>query len=258
MNFLIKIWIAFILDLIFGDPEKITHPVQIIGKMITFLEKKLYGKKGSFVGGVVLGILVVISTFLVMYGFVKLTKIVKVLQIFEIYLMYTIFSVKSLAREGKRVYKILKLGNLKVAREKLSYLVSRDTEKMDKVMIIRSTMETISENMTDGIIAPMFFMFLGGLPLAMSYKAVNTLDSMIGYKNKKYEYFGKFAAILDDFANFIPARISGVCITIASFFLRYNYRRAWNTFKRDRKKHASPNSAHSESAVAGASARPFP
>ena len=113
-------------------------------------------------------------------------------------------------------------------------------------------METISENMTDGIIAPMFFMFLGGLPLAMSYKAVNTLDSMIGYKNKKYEYFGKFAAILDDFANFIPARISGVCITIASFFLRYNYRRAWNTFKRDRKKHASPNSAHSESAVAGA------
>ena len=123
---------------------------------------------------------------------------------------------------------------------------------MDKITVIRSTMETISENMTDGIIAPMFFMFLGGLPLAMSYKAVNTLDSMIGYKNKKYEYFGKFAAILDDFANFIPARISGVCITIASFFLRYNYRRAWNTFKRDRKKHASPNSAHSESAVAGA------
>ena len=252
MNFLIKIWIAFILDLIFGDPEKITHPVQIIGKMITFLEKKLYGKKGSFVGGAVLGILVVTSTFLVMYGFVKLTKIVKVLQIFEIYLMYTIFSVKSLAREGKRVYKILKLGNLKVAREKLSYLVSRDTEKMDKVMIIRSTMETISENMVDGVIAPMFYMFVGGLPLAMVYKAINTLDSMVGYKNEKYAKFGTFSAKLDDVVNFIPARISGIFITAASYILRYNYKNAWKIFKRDRKNHASPNSGHSESAVAGA------
>ena len=252
MNFLIKIWISFILDLIFGDPEKIRHPVQIIGKMITFLEKKLYGKKGSFAGGVVLGILVVASTFFVMYGFVKLTKIVKVLEILEIYLMYTVFSVKSLAREGKRVYKILKLGNLKVAREKLSYLVSRDTEKMDKVMIIRSTMETISENMVDGVIAPMFYMFFGGLPLAMAYKAINTLDSMVGYKNKKYAKFGMFSAKLDDMANFVPARISGIFITMASYTLRYNYKNAWKIFKRDRKNHASPNSAHPESAVAGA------
>ena len=252
MNFLIKIWISFILDLIFGDPEKIRHPVQIIGKMITFLEKKLYGKKGSFAGGVVLGILVVASTFFVMYGFVELTKIVKVLEILEIYLMYTVFSVKSLAREGKRVYKILKLGNLKVAREKLSYLVSRDTEKMDKVMIIRSTMETISENMVDGVIAPMFYMFFGGLPLAMAYKAINTLDSMVGYKNKKYAKFGMFSAKLDDMANFVPARISGIFITMASYTLRYNYKNAWKIFKRDRKNHASPNSAHPESAVAGA------
>ena len=104
-----------------------------------------------------------------MYFLVKLTKINKVFEIIEIYLMYTVFSVRSLAREGKRVYEIVKLGNLKVAREKLSYLVSRDTEKMDKLMIIRSTMETISENMVDGVIAPMFYMFLGGLPLAMTY-----------------------------------------------------------------------------------------
>lgn len=252
MNFLIKIWIAFILDLIFGDPEKITHPVQIIGKMITFLEKKLYGKKGSFAGGAILGILVVAITFFVMYGFVELTKIVKVLEILEIYLMYTVFSVKSLAREGKRVYKILKLGNLKVAREKLSYLVSRDTEKLDKLMIIRSTMETISENMVDGVIAPMFYTFLGGLPLAMTYKAINTLDSMVGYKNERYARFGMFSAKLDDVANFIPARISGIFITMASYILRYNYKNAWKIFKRDRKNHASPNSAHPESAVAGA------
>ena len=252
MNFLVKIWIAFILDLIFGDPEKIIHPVQIIGKMITFLEKRLYGKKGSFIGGAILNILVVASTFLAMYFLVKLTKINKVFEIIEIYLMYTVFSVKSLAHEGKRVYGIVKLRNLKVARKKLSYLVSRDTEKMDKLMIIRSTMETISENMVDGVIAPMFYMFLGGLPLAMAYKAINTLDSMVGYKNKKYAKFGMFSAKLDDVANFIPARISGIFITMASYILRYNYKNAWKIFKRDRKNHASPNSAHPESAVAGA------
>lgn len=252
MNFLVKIWISFILDLIFGDPEKITHPVQIIGKMITFLEKRLYGKKGSFIGGAILNILVVVSTFLSMYFLVKLTKINKVFEIIEIYLMYTVFSVKSLAREGKRVYGIVKLGNLKVAREKLSYLVSRDTEKMDKLMIIRSTMETISENMVDGVIAPMFYMFLGGLPLAMTYKAINTLDSMVGYKNERYARFGMFSAKLDDAVNYIPARISGIFITMASYILRYNYKNAWKIFKRDRKNHASPNSAHPESAVAGA------
>ena len=252
MNFLIKIWTAFILDLIFGDPEKITHPVQIIGKMITFLEKRLYGKKGNFIGGAILNILVVVSTSLAMYFLVKLTKINKVFEIIEIYLMYTVFSVKSLAREGKRVYGILKLGNLKVAREKLSYLVSRDTEKLDKLMIIRSTMETISENMVDGVIAPMFYMFLGGLPLAMAYKAINTLDSMVGYKNKKYAKFGMFSAKLDDMANFVPARISGIFITMASYILRYNYKNAWKIFKRDRKNHTSPNSAHPESTVAGA------
>lgn len=252
MNFLVKIWIAFILDLIFGDPEKITHPVQIIGKIITFLEKRLYGKKGSFIGGAILNILVVASTFFAMDFLIKLTKINKVFEIIEIYLMYTVFSVKSLAREGKRVYGIVKLGNLKVAREKLSYLVSRDTEKMDKLMIIRSTMETISENMVDGVIAPMFYMFLGGLPLAMTYKAINTLDSMVGYKNERYARFGMFSAKLDDVVNFIPARISGIFIAMASYILRYNYKNAWKIFKRDRKNHASPNSAHPESAVAGA------
>lgn len=258
MNLVIKILIAFILDLIFGDPKNILHPVQIIGKLIIFLENKFYklGKNNrarAMLFGAILSIIVVISTFFAMFIISLLSKNYKtIFTIIEIYLMYTVFSVKSLGNCGKKIYKILKLGNLEKAKKELSNFVSRDTQNMDKITVIRSTMETISENMTDGIIAPMFFMFLGGLPLAMSYKAVNTLDSMIGYKNKKYEYFGKFAAILDDFANFIPARISGVCITIASFFLRYNYRRAWNTFKRDRKKHASPNSAHSESAVAGA------
>lgn len=258
MSFIIKILIAFILDLIFGDPQKILHPVQVIGKMITFLENKLYkfGKNNRIVmvfWGAILSLIVVISTFFLMFLVLLLSKKYKtIFTVIEIYLMYTVFSVKSLGKCGEKIYKILKMGNLEKAKKELSNFVSRDTENMDKITVIRSTMETISENITDGIIAPMFFLFLGGLPLAMSYKAINTLDSMIGYKNKKYEYFGKFAAIFDDVVNFIPARISGVCITVASFILRYNYKRAWNTFKRDRKKHKSPNSAHSESAVAGA------
>ena len=258
MNLVIKILIAFILDLIFGDPKNILHPVQIIGKLIIFLENKFYklGKNNrdrAMLFGAILSIIVVISTFFAMFIISLLSKNYKtIFTIIEIYLMYTVFSVKSLAREGKRVYKILKLGNLKVAREKLSYLVSRDTEKMDKLMIIRSTMETISENMVDGVIAPMFYMFLGGLPLVMAYKAINTLDSMVGYKNERYARFGMFSAKLDDVANFIPARISGIFITTASYILRYNYKNAWKIFKRDRKNHASPNSAHPESAVAGA------
>ena len=258
MNLVIKILIAFILDSIFGDPKNILHPVQIIGKLITFLENKFYklGKNNrdrAMLFGAILSIIVVISTFFAMFIISLLSKNYKtIFTIIEIYLMYTVFSVKSLAREGKRVYGIVKLGNLKVAREKLSYLVSRDTEKMDKLMIIRSTMETISENMVDGVIAPMFYMFLGGLPLVMTYKAINTLDSMVGYKNERYARFGMFSAKLDDVANFIPARISGIFITTASYILRYNYKNAWKIFKRDRKNHASPNSAHPESAVAGA------
>ena len=166
--------------------------------------------------------------------------------------MYTIFSVNSLAREGNRVYRILKEGNIEKARKDLSYLVSRDTGTMDEKMIIRSTMETISENTVDGIVAPMFYMFIGGLPLGMTYKAVNTLDSMVGYKNEKYMEFGKFSAKVDDVANFIPARITGIFIIIASFILRYDYKNSFKIFFRDRKNHSSPNSGHAEASVAGA------
>ena len=146
MNFLIKIWIAFILDLIFGDPEKITHPVQIIGKMIIFLEKKLYGKKGSFIGGAILTILVVGSTFLIMYGFVELTKIVKVLEIFEIYLMYTVFSIKSLAREGKKVYK--RTGTVhrsEYESEEISLLISTSPIEIDNEMCILLSIDDVTE-----------------------------------------------------------------------------------------------------------------
>ncbi len=251
MIMIIKIWIAYVLDLIFGDPRNIIHPVQIIGKIIELLEKLLLKKRYKvFVGGILTVVTVGITYILC---FLISTNIEKPLvAILEIYLMYTVFSVNSLAREGRRVYNILKKGDIEVARKELSYLVSRDTGMMDEKMVIRSTMETISENTVDGIIAPMFYMFLGGLPLAMAYKAVNTLDSMVGYRNEKYIEFGKFSARTDDAANFIPARITGLLIVIASLILRYDYRAAWKIFLRDRKNHSSPNSGHSEAGVAGA------
>ena len=250
--FFIKIWIAYILDLIFGDPQNVVHPVQVIGKIISAGEKILLRKKYKFLAGAVLNIFTVSITYTSMYLISKSVKISVFFMIIEIYLMYTIFSINSLAREGNRVYRIMKEGDIEKARKDLSYLVSRDTETMDEKMIIRSTMETISENTVDGIVAPMFYMFLGGMPLAMAYKAINTLDSMVGYKNEKYMDFGKFSAKVDDAANFIPARITGILIVLASMILGYDYKNSLKIFIRDRKNHSSPNSAHSEASVAGA------
>ena len=250
--FFIKIWIAYVLDLIFGDPQNVVHPVQVIGKIISAGEKVLLRKKYKFLAGAVLNIFTVSITYTSMYLISKSVKISVFFMIIEIYLMYTIFSINSLAREGNRVYRILKEGDIEKARKDLSYLVSRDTETMDEKMIIRSTMETISENTVDGIVAPMFYMFLGGMPLAMAYKAINTLDSMVGYKNEKYMDFVKFSAKVDDVANFIPARITGILIVLASMILGYNYKNSLKIFLRDRKNHSSPNSAHSEASVAGA------
>ena len=253
-----KIWIAYVLDLIFGDPQNIIHPVQVIGKMISSGEKYLLGKrhesdrKYKFFAGMILNITVISVTYAVTYLIYKSSENSIIFTVAEIYLMYTIFSINSLAREGNRVYNILKEGNIERARKDLSYLVSRDTGTMDEKMIIRSTMETISENTVDGIVAPMLYMFLGGLPLSMTYKAINTFDSMVGYKNEKYMDFGKFSAKLDDVANFIPARITGILIVIASMILGYDYKNSLKIFIRDRKNHSSPNSGHAEAGVAGA------
>ena len=253
----IKIWIAYVLDLIFGDPQNIIHPVQIIGKMINIGEKSLLEKKYKsdrkykFFAGMILNITVISLTYGITYLIPRTSENSIILTVAEIYLMYTVFSINSLAREGNRVYNILKEGNIERARKDLSYLVSRDTGTMDEKMIIRSTMETISENTVDGIVAPMLYMFLGGLPLSMTYKAINTFDSMVGYKNEKYMDFGKFSAKLDDVANFIPARITGILIVIASMILGYDYKNSLKIFIRDRKNHSSPNSGHAEAGVAG-------
>ncbi|MEI6856480.1 adenosylcobinamide-phosphate synthase CbiB [Psychrilyobacter sp.] len=245
---------GFILDLVFGDPRSLLHPVVVIGRIITFLEKILY--KYKKIGGIILNIIVVGLTIGVTY------LISGYLEIIEIYLIYTIFATRSLALEGVKVFNILKKKDMQLARKELSYLVSRDTGYMQEKDIVRSIMETISENTVDGIISPLFFMTVGyliapntplGVALAMGYKAINTLDSMVGYKNKKYKDFGWFSARVDDVANIIPARLTGaVLIPVSALFFGYDFKNSWKVFFRDRYKHASPNSAQSESAVAGA------
>ncbi len=245
---------GFILDLVFGDPRSLLHPVVIMGRIITFLEKILH--KYKKIGGIILNLIVVGLT-------VGVTYLVSgYLEIIEIYLIYTIFATRSLALEGVKVFNILKKKDMQLARKELSYLVSRDTGYMQEKDIVRSIMETISENTVDGIISPLFFMVVGyliapltplGVALAMGYKAVNTLDSMVGYKNEKYKDFGWFSARVDDLANIIPARLTGgILIPVSAFFLRYDFKNSWKIFFRDRYNHASPNSAQSESAVAGA------
>lgn len=257
MIFIMRYSIAYIMDLILGDPHWFPHPVRFIGKLITLLEKLLYRFSCKKFTGGVLAILTIGIAFLISFYLAKLSYIL------EIFFLYTTLATKSLADEGFRVCKVLVEGDMEKAKKELAYLVSRDTNSMDVTQIVRSILETISENTVDGVIAPMFFAFIGSfftiegvslaLPFAMGYKAINTLDSMVGYKNDKYIDFGMLSAKIDDMANFIPARIAGgFIIPMGAFLLRMDYRSAWRIFFRDRLNHSSPNSGHSEAAFAGA------
>ncbi|MGL5355280.1 MAG: adenosylcobinamide-phosphate synthase CbiB [Cetobacterium sp.] len=257
MDFVLKFLIAYFMDLILGDPSFFYHPVRVIGNSITFIENRVYKFKSKKFFGGVLAIVVILTTSIASY------YISKTGQFLEIFFLYTTLATKSLGAEGIKVYKILKSGDLELAQKELSYLVSRDTGEMDEVQIVRSTMETIAENSVDGIIAPMFYAFLGSfltidgvslaLPFAMGYKAVNTLDSMVGYKNEKYIDFGMVSAKIDDAFNFIPARLSSfIIIPISTFLLGMGIKKPLKIVIRDRKNHSSPNSGHPEAAFAGA------
>ena len=170
----------------------------------------------------------------------------------NIYLFSTTIAIKGLAKAGKNIYKALDSGDLELARQKTAMIVGRDTENITKSDIIRAAVETIAENTSDGIIAPLFFFLIGGTPLALSYKAVNTMDSMLGHKNEKYIYFGRPSAKLDDLFNYIPARITGLIFCFIAMFFNYNSKNAWKILKRDAKKHPSPNAGYPEAAAAGA------
>ena len=256
---LAAITIGFILDLIIGDPHSLPHPICLIGNLISFLEKGLrkifgYSEKGLLCGGVVLVLLVTSTCFLVPFAILKLAGMVNPWFAFavETIMFYQIFATKCLRDESMKVYYALQKGDLNEARLMLSWIVGRDTKNLTEAEVTKGAVETIAENTADGIIAPMLYMFLGGAPLAFLYKGINTMDSMVGYKNDKYLYFGRCAAKLDDVANFIPARITGVVMVAAAYFLNLDAKQAWKTFCRDRYNHLSPNSAMTESVAAGA------
>lgn len=255
---MIPLIIGYVLDLIIGDPHGNFHPVRLIGKLISFVERKLRLKcrtpEDERKAGAMLWFIVVSVSFIVplavLYAASKINYVFAV--IIESIMVYYLLATKSLKDESMKVYESLKNGNLQEARKNLSYIVGRDVEKLNKSSVAKAAVETVAENTSDGVIAPMLYVMIGGAPLGFMYKAVNTLDSMVGYKNEKYINMGRFSAKADDAANFIPARLSALVMIAASFVLKMDYKSAYRIYKRDRYNHKSPNSAHTESVCAGA------
>ena len=259
MMTLASIITGFILDLIFGDPHWLPHPICLIGNLIGFLDKNLrrifgFSSTGLLCGGAVLVVIVLGVTFAVPYAILHFAHGIHhwLGWALQTLMFYQIFATKSLRDESMKVYTALKAGDLADARVKLSWIVGRDTQNLTADEVAKGAVETVAENTSDGIVAPMLYMFIGGAPLAFLYKGINTMDSMVGYKNDKYLYFGRCAAKLDDLANLVPARISGFLMIAAAYILNLDAKRAWNTFWRDRYNHLSPNSAMTESVAAGA------
>lgn len=251
--------IAFLIDTIIGDPRTKYHPVVLMGKLIALLEHCFYRADDSDNKKFVMGIMLVIITLLISYEVAAAIMLLSYQLPFSwgsaavggLLLSFTI-SPNSLAKAGKGIYALLIMGELTEAREKVGWIVGRDTKDLDDAEIARATIETIAENTVDGIIAPLFFFVLGGVPLAVLYRAANTMDSMIGYKNEKYLYFGCGAAKLDDVLNYIPARITAMLFLFSALILGFDYRNAYRIMQRDAAKHPSPNGGYAEATMAGA------
>lgn len=262
MKILCVCLIGMILDWIFGDPVWLYHPVRIIGKWISFLEKilrKLAGdqegnEKKLLIAGGILWILVILVSAAVPMGILYLAEKFSPCAAFvlECFWCYQLLAARSLGKESKKVYKKLIQDDLSGARLAVSMIVGRDTENLTVEGVTKAAVETVAENTNDGVIAPLIYMLIGGPILGFVYKAVNTMDSMLGYKNEKYLYFGRVAAKMDDVAGFIPARISALLMILASCLLGMDGKNALWIWKRDRRKHASPNAAQTEAVCAGA------
>ena len=253
--------IGFVLDLLIGDPRWLYHPICVIGNLIAVLEKvirKIFPKNhgGELTGGFLIVVLVCLFSggvpLLVLYYLYRYLPVAGF--VLEVFWCYQLLATRSLKDESMKVYRELKKEDLKAARRAVSMIVGRDTSVLDAAGVTRAAVETIAENTSDGVIAPMLYTAIGGPVLGFVYKAVNTMDSMLGYKNDKYMYFGRFAARLDDVVNFIPARISAYLMIAAAFIggRQFDGKNAYRIFKRDRFNHASPNSAQTESVCAGA------
>ena len=249
-----------LLDLIFGDPAPVPHPVVLMGACITKLEKylrRIFPKsaKGELAGGGIVALCLPAAVFVLTFSACRLClRIHPVLYfLIESFWCFQALAGRGLAREAEEVGRVLTEDGLAAARKQVARIVGRDTDHLDEAGVLRACVETVAENSSDGVAAPLLYMLAGGAPLALTYKAVNTMDSMIGYRNERYLYFGRAAARLDDIMNFLPSRITAL-LWIAAAYIdpKADGRSAWRIFKRDRRKHASPNSAQTESACAGA------
>lgn len=253
---------GFLLDLCLGDPHWLYHPIRLVGAWIAWLEKKLHkeetprNEKKERTEGTYLVLAVLLVTGLCVVGILTFAYLLHpaVGVIVESVMTYQILATKCLKVESMRVYTCLKKGDLPAARQAVSMIVGRDTANLDETGVAKAAIETVAENTSDGVIAPMLYTALFGPILGFLYKAVNTMDSMVGYKNDKYLFFGRTAAKLDDVVNYIPARISAWLLILAASFpgREFSGREAYRIFRRDRYQHASPNSAQTEAACAGA------
>ncbi|WP_353092676.1 adenosylcobinamide-phosphate synthase CbiB [Tissierella praeacuta] len=251
---LISVIFAVILDFIIGDPYSFPHPVKLMGKIISLEEgivrKITQSKKGLKISGFIIVIVNILLGFFIPYlllGFIRQYKILHI--IVNTYLIYTCIAARCLHDEAMKVSKALDIG-IEEARTRLSYIVGRETKNLSEEEIIRATVETVAENTSDGVIAPLFYIMLLGAPGGLAYKFINTMDSMLGYKNEKYMDLGFFPANVDDIFNYIPARITGLFMCISSTF-KFNIKNGYKVMIRDRKNHKSPNCAYPEGAVAG-------
>lgn len=251
--------IGFLLDLCFGDPYFMPHPVKGMGWLIGHLEtgiRKVFPKteSGERLGGMILTSAVLLVTGAAAYGVLWLAGLIHPLAAFalECVMCYQMLAAKGLKTESMKVYHALKKQDVEGARTAVSMIVGRDTRSLSEIGIIKAAVETVAENTSDGVIAPLFYMAFGGAPWAFLYKAVNTMDSMVGYRNETYLHFGRTAARLDDLLNLIPSRLSAFLMIGASFALRMDGKNAVRIYKRDRRNHKSPNSAQTEAVCAGA------
>jgi adenosylcobinamide-phosphate synthase len=250
--------IGFAIDLFAGDPHNIPHPVIAIGKMISLLEKLLRrifpkNEKGERIAGAVLWLLVILVSWAVpAFGLWAGGKISPWLALaLESIMCWQILAAKSLQDESMKVFYALESGDLEKSRFAVSMIVGRDPQRLDNTGIVRAAVETVAENTSDGVIAPMLFIAAGGAPLGFLYKAVNTMDSMLGYVEPPYKNIGFVPAKMDDVFNFVPARVSALLMLAAGAALKLNVKNGWRIFRRDRLNHASPNSAQTESVCAG-------
>lgn len=250
---------GFVIDLLLGDPAWMPHPVVFMGRCISALEKLLrraFPKtpKGELAGGVILAAVLPLGTLVFTGLCVWGLGLVHPALGFALQVLWCwqALAAKGLRQESENVRRALDTGTLDDARKAVSRIVGRDTAALSREGVIRAAVETVAENFSDGVVAPLFWMLIGGAPLALAYKAVNTMDSMVGYKNDRYLYFGRAAAKLDDAANWLPSRLAALLLVAAAPLTGQNAKRAFAIWRRDRRKHASPNSAQTESAMAGA------